>query len=733
VPRATLKLRPGVNTYETQALNEAAIFSCNLIRLTPDPTGLGIVEKLGGWARYFASAIQSQVRALWAWAGLDGVPMLAIGSENQASLGTAWLQYIRQGGLNDITPHVQQDNPAVAATTTINSNLVTLNDPASNINSISGVFVPAHISVGGVIVFGMYPTIATDANDFAVQLFDFNNNPVNATTSVTGGGAVAQFTTVSGTSTVTVTLNNHGYSVGSTYPVLIRTTVGGITLVGNYIVQSVTDINNFTILGPQNATASTSASINGGNARYNFLLTSGPLPAGTGWGVGGWGVGGWGSGVAPSNPAGTNIDALDWSLGNWGDTLIASPDKTVFNSPDGTTLGGGPIYYWSLNSNTFNAQPIVVNAAPVANTGFFIAMPQRQIVAFGSTITGVQDQDPLLVKWCDVNNFLSWLPTPTNLAGSFRLTRGSRIVGGGQVGQQGLLWTDVGLWTMNFIGSSGGTNLAYGFNEIAQGCGLLAKHAWCTLGGVTFWVGAPTPTAGNATSPRGQIFMLSANGVQPIPCPVLDRLFQNLDPNNVRKVVMAANSSFNEITIHYPSITGGTGENDSYIKFNVMIGTPNGWDYGGNTGTLVAARTAWVDQSVVGQPVGAGSNMVLYQHEISNDADGQAMLPFFQTGFFQMNEAELQSFVDLFVPDFKWGQVNQTTMNAQVQLTFFVKSYPGDTVRTYGPFTVSSAVKFATPRFRGALVALQFSSSDTGSWWRLAANRYRFQQAGKFY
>lgn len=227
--------------------------------------------------------------------------------------------------------------------------------------------------------------------------------------------------------------------------------------------------------------------------------------------------------------------------------------------------------------------------------------------------------------------------------------------------------------------------------------------------------------------------MLSANGVQPLVCPVLDQLFQNLDPNNVRKVVMSANSSFSELRIDYPS-SGGTGENDSYIKFNTMIGVPNGWDYGADISGLSVARTAWVDQSVVGQPVGAGaSNFVIYQHEISNDADSQAMTPFFQTGFFQMGEAELQSFVDMFTPDFKWGQVNQTTMNAQVQLTFFVKSYPGSTVRTYGPFTLSAAVQFVTPRLRGALIALQFSSSDAGSWWRLAANRYRFQPAGKFY
>lgn len=738
MPRATVRLRPGVDTYATPAMNEAAIDSCNLIRLTPDPGGLGIVEKLGGWARFYPNALVSICRALWAWAGLDSIGMLALGLANAVGTGTAKLFVLRQGQLNDITPNVQQDNVAVAVTTTLGSNLVTITDAGSNLNSLSAVFVATHISVGGVIVYGMYQTIATDANDYAINLFDLNNNPVDATSGVSGGGVVAEFTTVSGSAIVTVTLPNHNFTMGgvnNTYPIMVQTTVGGITLGGNYAVQSVVDANNFTILAGQTATAGTSAFINGGNARYNYMFTSGSLPAGTGWGVGGWGVGGWGTGVTPVNPGGTNIDALDWSLDNFGDILIATPDQTVFNSIDGTSLGGGPLFYWNFGNSTLQAQAIATNNAPVSNTGAFVAMPQRQIVAYGSTVTGVQDQ--LLVKWSDANNFLSWVPTPTNLAGSFRLSRGSRIVGGGQVGQQGLLWTDTGLWSMSFIGSSGGTNLVYSFNELARGCGLLAKHAWCTVGGVTYWVGAPTPEPGVTTPPRGQIFMLSANGVQPLVCPVLDKLFQNLDPTNVRKVVMGANSSFNELRIDYPSITGGTGENDSYIKFNIMIGLPNGWDYGGDTASLSVARTAWVDQSVVGQPVAGGNNLVIYQHEISNDADGQAMLPFFQTGFFQLNDANFQSFVDLFIPDFKWGQVNQTTLNAQVQVSFIVQSYPAPNApmatRTYGPYTLSAAKQFITPRFRGALVALQFSSSDAGSWWRLGANRYRYQPDGVFY
>lgn len=732
MPNASVKLIPGVNAYETSALNEAAVSTCNLIRYTPDPKGLGLVEKLGGWARFYPNAMPATVRALWAWQALDGHAILGIGMETQVS-ATAGLMLIHQNTeLVDITPHQQIDNISAAVTSIAGSNQFSIHDVGSNINNLCGVYIPAHISIASCVIFGLYQCIAGDADDFSIQLYDLNNNPISALTSTTGG-VVAQYTTTNGSASVNVNLPSHNYSAGATYPIMIQTSVGGCILAGNYTVQSVTDSANFTILAPQNATTAATVAINGGLARYDFLRCSGPLPAGTGWGSGGWGSGGWGSGVAPVDSAGTNLIQNDWSLDNWGEALIASPDKTLFASIDGTTTNGGPLYYWSHEGNTFNAQPICGLNAPVYNTGFFIAMPQRQIVAYGSTSIGVQD--PLLVKWCNIGDFLSqtaWLPTPTNLAGSFRLSRGSRIVGGGQVGQQGLLWTDVGLWTMTFIGSSGGTNSAYGFNEVGRDCGLLAKHAWGVLGGVVYWVGAPQPpSSANPTGVKGQIYTLSSEGVAPVRCPVLDTLFQNLDPNNTRKVVMGVNAAFNEIRIEYPSLNGN-GENDSYIKFNALIGAPNGWDSGYDDGTNVS-RTAWVGQSPLGQPIGAGATSpVLYQHEVSYDADNQAMMPFFQTGFFALNETEFLAFVDMFIPDFKWGQVGQTTKNAQVQVTFFVQEYPGSSTRTYGPYTLSQAVQFITPRFRGKLVALQFQSSDVGSWWRLGVNRYRYQPAGKF-
>ena len=68
-------------------------------------------------------------------------------------------------------------------------------------------------------------------------------------------------------------------------------------------------------------------------------------------------------------------------------------------------------------------------------------MPQRQIVAWGSSFTGIQD--PLLIRWCDVNDYTTWVATITNQAGSYRVPKGSKIVGCIQGPQQGCICTDL--------------------------------------------------------------------------------------------------------------------------------------------------------------------------------------------------------------------------------------------------------------------------------------------------
>jgi hypothetical protein len=347
----------------------------------------------------------------------------------------------------------------------------------------------------------------------------------------------------------------------------------------------------------------------------------------------------------------------------------------------------------------------IVNGPPASN-GMFVAMPQRQIICWGSSFYGLID--PLLVRWCDVNNFNTWIAQITNQAGSFRLSSGAEIRGGMQTPQQGLLWTDIELWSMQYIGQP----LVYGFNKIGQGCGLVAKwsKAYCSLNGVVYWMGAE------------QFFALSSQGVQPVPCPIWDVIFQNLDKANLRKITCAANSLFQEVTWYYP-VSGGNGEVSAYVRFNAIL---DSWDFG----TL--GRSAWTDVSVMGAPIGYDPSAgYIYQHEISPDADGTAMAPSFTTGYFALADGDQKIFLDEFWPDMKWGFYGGSP-SATVQLSFNVVDFPGQTPTVYGPYSVTQQTTWINPRLRGRLCSITISSNDLGSFWRLGLPRYRIQPDGRY-
>lgn len=603
-----------------------------------------------------------------------------------------------------------------------------------------------------------------------------NTTTVVASTTITGAPVtLPMFTVTSGSSSVTVTLPNHGYSVGSTFPVLAQTTVAGVTFYGNYVVTSVVDSADFTIAPPVTPASSGTGYMNGGNALYIYGYGVGSTPTTTGYGIGGYGSGGYGTGSSVTASTGYAIPAVDWSLDNWGEVLIACPISPSFTNiacssfsgtgsvgtitlsaylsapiPAGSqiTLAGWspsslngpqtvtasttntvsfstattsatvvgaltwntapyqPIYQWNPISSSPTAT--VIPAAPPINDGMFVAMPQRQIIAWGSSFTGIQD--PLLIRWCDVNNYNSWIGTVTNQAGSYRIPKGSKIVGCIQGPQQGLVWTDLGLWAMQYIGQP----YVYSFNEIGTGCGLIARKAAGSLNGVVYWMG---PT---------QFYKLSSGGVEPLLCPIWDVIFQELDNTNgganLYKIRTAVNARFEEITWYYPTMSSG-GEVTAYAKYNATL---NIWDYG----TL--GRSAWIDQSVLGPPIGADpQSLYLYQHETSNDAAGTAMPSSLQTGYFAISESDEKAYVDQVRPDMKWGYFGGS-QSATVNLTFYVTDYAGQTPQVFGPYAVTQNTQYISPRFRARLVSIGISSSDVGSFWRLGNIRYRVTQDGKF-
>jgi hypothetical protein len=686
MPHALLRFVTGVNTTETPALNEnSGISFSNLIRYFYDPNlyGVPLVGKLGGWTKFFPNVMAAVVRALWAWEDLDDDSWLAVGTEVITGQVFSQLAVITSGVLTNITP-TQADSEifvtAGTAVATIGSPSILINDSTTpGIKNTNSVYIATQIAVGGIVLFGLYqcdPDGYSGADSYTVYSEDQLGNLLPATT--TSPPVLPIFSTQAGSNVVTVQLQNTGqYAVGLTFPILLETAVGGLVLYGNYIIQTVIDDAHFTILASAPATASASYQLNGGVAVFIYN-----------------GLDGTPSTAAP-------IGTADWTMDNFGEDLIVCPTTSISGSLD---IPYQPIYLWSPNAQQPTA--VAIPAAPPVNDGIFVAMPQRQIVAWGSTETGIQD--PLLIAWCDVNNYNQWIGLTTNQAGTYRIPKGSRIVAGVQGPQQALIWTDIDCWSMQYIGPP----FIYSFNEIGTGCGLIGRKAGTSMNGIYYWMGPQ------------QFYTLGSGGVLPLPCPVWDVVFQNLNTSALAlsKIRVAVNSRFGEIQWFYPS-ANGTGEVDSYVKYNVYL---NMWDYGS------LGRSAWVDQSVLGPPIGADPvSLYLYQHETSNDADGQAMLPFFRSGYFALAEGDFKTFVDLVWPDMRWGMWDAAP-NASVQITFYCVDYPGDTPRVYGPYTVTQATKFFNTRLRARLVSIQISSSDLGTWWRTGAIRYRWAQDGKF-
>jgi hypothetical protein len=673
MPEVALKLVPGVNADYTPTLNQAGISSCDLIRFKD-----GLPQKLGGWSRFFPNSLGGVPRAVHGWSDLRGLNHLAIGT-------TIQLAVLTDGALQDITPQTLVSDFAPAFSTLVGSSIIGIDDPhIADLTIDDAVFFNTPISVGGLVLAGLHP-ISTITGVTAFQIDD----RLNATSTVMSGGVVPTFTTTVNSAEVAVNFPNHGLLVDDTFTFPLPTVAGGVTIVDTYTVINVQNPDQFVITVSSAAATSETVPMNGGNAELLYYITLGPPPLGIGFGLGGFGEGGFGTGNVPASQTGAPTAATDWSLDNFGEDILANPKS-------------GPIYFWQPNAGFQTAE--LVSTGPVFNNGIFVAMPEQILVAWSSTLSNGQ-QDLLLVRWSDSQDFTNWVVTNETQAGSFRIPTGSKIVAGYQAPQQALIWTDLDVYAMQYLGPP----FVFGFNKLSSGCGLIGPHAVTSLRDNTYWMSS------------GSFFVLSGGGVREIPCPVWDFVFQDLDEVNQGKCVAAANSQFDEVAFHFPSMSGGTGENDKFVKLNVSDGT---WDFGR------LARSAWQDQSVLGQPIGASPNGVIFQHETSPDADGAPLVSTFTTGYFVLSDGQDFMFVDWLFPDMKWGRINGP-QTAMVQLRINVVTYPNAPVSTFGPFTMSAAVQFINLRLRGRQISLTFTSSDLGSFWRLGNPRIRATKMGR--
>ncbi len=674
MPIVAVTLKSGVDTQQTPVMNETGISVSQLIRYKNS-----LVQTYGGWQLYYSLAMPSTIRSLHAWQGSDGSKFLS-------AAGTASVSIIRSGANQDITPQTLTHDSSMTMSISSGSSLASIHDMGNSGNVGTVIYFNTPYSIGNLFFNGPYEIVA------ALSSIDFQIASTNvASTTISSGGSLPGFNTSSGSAIVTVTIPNNNYlSVqGLFYDFPAPTTVGGLTIKGRYEIATVIDSTQFTILANTQATTTASATMNSSLMELIYYVKTGIQPSGSGFGAGGFGSGGFGTGTTYSGGSGTPITATDWTQDNWGEVLLLCPED-------------GPIYRWSLHGGTITGT--VIKQAPFFNGGIFVSMPQQILVAWRSCQYVSGAQDPLTIRWSDAENYANWTISNATSAGAFRIPTGSITVGGIQCPTFGLISTDLDVWVMQYVGG----NVIFNFTRVGTGCGWIGKHACGNLGGAPYWCG------------NNNFFTLGSNGVVPLPCTVWDAIFQNINTTYKSKVVCGINSIFNEIVWFYPS-TVSTGENDSYVKIHIE-GQEYEWDYGS------LRRTAWIDLSVLGNPIATDNGAFIYQHEMGTTITGAAV-PGFRTGWWAITEGNDLSFVDWILPDFQWG-TRSGAQDAQIQLTFYSVNYPGDTPVTHGPFTITQATQYINTRIRGRLMSVLVQSSND-AFWRLGKIRFRYAASGR--
>lgn len=143
--------------------------------------------------------------------------------------------------------------------TVINTSVVTIYFPDHGLTAGNFINVETPVSIGGILVSDFQQvTTVIDLNTFTITL------PVKATATVNNAGTLPTFATSAGSAVITVDMKNHGLVPGLAFNAQTATLVGGITVQGTYIVQSVLSGDLFTIVAPYEASATDLQTMNYG-------------------------------------------------------------------------------------------------------------------------------------------------------------------------------------------------------------------------------------------------------------------------------------------------------------------------------------------------------------------------------------------------------------------------------------------------------------------------------------
>ena len=720
MPLQKLQFRPGINRETTSYTNEGGWFDMDKVRFR-----FGYPEKIGGWIKSTINSFLGSCRALHPWVALDGT--------NYLGLGTNAKYYINEGSqYHDITPIrlTATAGDAVFATgaDTIDG-ILAIDAESVLLDSVTGFPVSGLIKIG------------TEEMTYAA----ISTKTLTGLTRGVNGTAKAQHADGAAITcaTITVTESNHGALINDfvTFSGAVALGSGGLITaavlnqeyeITNIVsddafqieartVSSIASITTTEGLNPTFVFCNASDSGNGGSsivAAYQINTGIDTTIVGNGWGAGLFGgngaggtsgtsgnITGWGDG-ADLTASGQTLRI--WSHDNFGEDLVIN-------------VRDGGLFYWDKsNASGVNGRAVSLssltgaNKVPTIAKQVIVSDRDRHVIAFGcDPETAEGTQDPLLIRFSDQENIAQWQSLITNTAGDLRIGSGSKIITAIETRQQILVFTDVSLHAMQFLGPP----FTFGINSLSEGITIASPLSAIAVEDNVFWMGA-------------EEFYVYGGSVQRLPCSVRDYIFSNINTDQLEKVTAGVNSAFAEVTWFYPSASSA--ENDSYVTYNYEQKV---WSYG------LMPRTVWLDRGVNKEPIAAAPDHYLYLHEVGFD-DGStepatAISSYIESSQMDLGEGEQFAFMRRLIPDMTFR--NSTATIPSATMTLKVRNFPGGNYLDSNSSSVAKTASIPIEQFteqvfvrlRGRSFAFRIQSDNTGVAWRLGSPRVDIRPDGR--
>lgn len=477
------------------------------------------------------------------------------------------------------------------------------------------------------------------------------------------------FTTTLNSNTVVVTITAHGANDGDYVTFSgVGGPVGGIPAsdLNKEFKLTYINPNKYSITVP---TAATSASTGGGTAitaEFQINIGYGTTTAGYGWGTDTWGKNSWGAGSG--NPIYSPARMIYFD--NFNNDLIFN---TAFNKVTSGT--DGFIYYWTYNTSFSNravllssiagavAVPQQIQKVMFTPSGHLIALSGTEYNAVGTPPDYLGPYSPVVVRWANVDadigpDPLNWQPSTTNTAGFLYIRSGTEIVTAINTRQETLIFTNVSLESIQFLGTAD----VFSVQPLSNTISIMGPNAVVEANNIIYWMGTDK-------------FYTYSGRVDTLPCTLRQYIFQDINTTTRDTFFAGTNNQFNEIVWFYAS--GASNIINRYVVYNYA---ENIWYYG------QLHRTAWIDEGVIDVPLAVANGWV-YQHETGND-DGQPLgapsMPiksYIQSADVDIDDGDKFMLVRRVIPDVNFTgsdiELNSVSLTPQVQLTVGVRNFPG--------------------------------------------------------